>query len=69
MYAIAGGGAPDLRGSPIAANLEAFASLLESGALQSRGMPRYDDFNAREVEQVYWYIRQRARESLATTEH
>jgi quinohemoprotein ethanol dehydrogenase len=62
--AIAAGAAPDLRGSETAADLKALQHLLKSGALQSRGMPRYDDLNARQVEQIYWFIRQRARESV-----
>ena len=61
---IAGGGAPDLRASAIAADAGSFAHLLKSGALQTRGMPRFDDLNPRQVEQVYWFIRERARESL-----
>ncbi len=64
MKAKASGGAPDLRASAIAADQKAFAGLLRSGALQERGMPIYDDLSEREVEQVYWFIRQMARESL-----
>jgi quinohemoprotein ethanol dehydrogenase len=62
--AISGGGAPDLRASAVAADLDAFGTVLRSGQLQARGMPRFDELNDREVEQIYWYIRQRARESL-----
>ncbi len=64
MAAISAGGAPDLRASALAANLDAFGDLLRTGQLQARGMPRFDELNDREVEQIYWYIRQRARESL-----
>lgn len=62
--AISGGGAPDLRASTAAADLDAFRAILHAGALQSKGMPRFDELSAREVEQIYWYIRQRARQSL-----
>jgi quinohemoprotein ethanol dehydrogenase len=62
---ISAGGAPDLRASTVAANLDSFRQLLKTGALQSQGMPRYQELNNREVEQMYWFIRQRARESLA----
>ncbi len=64
MKAKASGGASDLCASAVAADQKAFASLLRSGALQERGMPIYDDLSEREVEQVYWFIRQMARESL-----
>lgn len=64
FHVIAAGGAPDLRASGLAAKLEPFNQLLRSGVLQHRGMPRYDDLNDREIEQIYWFIRQRARESL-----
>ena len=64
FHVISAGGAPDLRASPIAAQLEPFRQLLYSGALQHRGMPKYDDLNERETEQIYWFVRQRARESL-----
>jgi len=65
MAVISAGGAPDLRASKLAANLDAFRQLLHTGALQSRGMPRFQELNPREMEQIYWFIRQRARESLA----
>jgi quinohemoprotein ethanol dehydrogenase len=61
---ISAGGAPDLRASALAANLDSFQALLHSGALQERGMPVFDDMNNRQMEQIYWFIRQRARESL-----
>ena len=62
--AISGGGAPDLRASKLAADLDAFKTLLRAGELQPRGMPRFEEFTEREMEQIYWFIRQRARESL-----
>jgi len=64
IAAISAGGAPDLRASAAAANLGSFKELVRSGQLQARGMPRFDELNDRELEQIYWYIRQRARESL-----
>ena len=62
--AVSGGGAPDLRASKLAADLDAFKTLLRAGELQPRGMPRFEEFTEREMEQIYWFIRQRARESL-----
>jgi quinohemoprotein ethanol dehydrogenase len=64
LAVIAAGGAPDLRSSNIAANLESFRHLLKSGSLQSRGMPRYQEMSDRQIEQIYWFIRQRERESV-----
>jgi quinohemoprotein ethanol dehydrogenase len=64
VAAISAGGAPDLRASAAAADLDAFGTVLRSGQLQARGMPLFDELSDREVEQIYWYIRQRARESL-----
>ena len=62
--AVSGGGAPDLRASAAAADLDSFGTVLRSGQLQARGMPLFDELDDRQVEQIYWYIRQRARESL-----
>ncbi len=64
VAAVSAGGAPDLRASAAAADLDAFGTVLRSGQLQARGMPLFDELSDREVEQIYWYIRQRARESL-----
>jgi quinohemoprotein ethanol dehydrogenase len=60
---LSGGGAPDLRASPIAANLEAFEAVLLNGALAQNGMARYSDLSASDVEALYSYIRARARET------
>lgn len=65
--AVSGGGAPDLRASAAAARLDSFSALVRGGALQSRGMPKFDDLSEQQVEHIYWFIRQRARESLEPT--
>jgi quinohemoprotein ethanol dehydrogenase len=57
------GNAPDLRESPIAFNREAFATLLRTGPLIPRGMPLYDDLTGDEIENLYHYIRQSARDA------
>jgi quinohemoprotein ethanol dehydrogenase len=62
---IASGAAPDLRASRIAADQGAFKALLREGALQSRGMPRFDELSEREVEQIYWFIRREARKAAS----
>jgi quinohemoprotein ethanol dehydrogenase len=55
---------PDVRESGIALRLDTFRELLKSGALMSRGMPRFADLSEAEVRQLHAYIRARAREVL-----
>lgn len=61
----AGGGAPDLRESSIAEDPAAFKALLRSGNLVPRGMPLFDDLTDDQIESIYQYIRQGARDSIA----
>jgi quinohemoprotein ethanol dehydrogenase len=56
-----GSPAPDLRESMSALHWESFDSLLTSGALAPRGMPRYDDFTEVERRSLFMYIRAQAR--------
>src|SRR3546814_20361448 len=42
--ALAGGSAPDLRGSGVIVSPEAFASVVRDGALLPNGMPRFQSF-------------------------
>ena len=60
----AGGPAPDLRESPVALHEESFRAVLLDGALMSRGMPRYADYDATQIRQLHAYIRAGAREAL-----
>ena len=62
--AVSGGGAPDLRESPLAMSLEALSSVLIDGAIQSRGMPRFPTYGEREVEGLLHYVRKMARETV-----
>lgn len=55
------GAAPDLRASMIAANEQALRSVVLEGALLARGMPRYDNLTAGDVEDIYHYLRSSAR--------
>lgn len=55
---------PDLRESAIALDLASFSQLLKSGALMSRGMPRFDRLTDAQIRQIHAYIRARAREEL-----
>ena len=63
--AIAGGGAPDLRTSPITLSPMAFAQVVQGGILQIRGMPRYAELSDADLNSLIHYLRARARESLA----
>lgn len=60
MGAHASGGAPDLRGSGIAADLASFGMVLRTGALAANGMPRFEEFSDADVRDLYQYIRSEA---------
>jgi quinohemoprotein ethanol dehydrogenase len=62
-----GGGAPDLRASPVAANLETLKGIVLDGTLQLQGMPRYIEFSNEDVESLYHYIRFRAQQDSQTS--
>jgi quinohemoprotein ethanol dehydrogenase len=61
-----GGGAPDLRASPIAANLQTLKAVVLGGELQLQGMPRYAEFSEEDVESLYHYVRFRAQQDSKT---
>ena len=63
--AVAGGGAPDLRESPIALSRAAFHDVVVNGAKLERGMPRFAHFDDSHLEALTHYIRQMARQSKA----
>ena len=65
--AIAAGQAPDLRASAVVLSAEAFAAVVGSGALLSRGMPRYAEFSEARLEELRHYIRRQASSALART--
>jgi quinohemoprotein ethanol dehydrogenase len=62
--AIAGGGAPDLRASPLVLSPAAFAQVAQGGILQANGMPRYAELSDADLLSLINYLRARARESL-----
>ncbi|MBW2500421.1 MAG: PQQ-dependent dehydrogenase, methanol/ethanol family [Deltaproteobacteria bacterium] len=64
--AVAGGYAPDLRASPVPLSFGSLDAIVRGGERESRGMPRFDEFTAEDVENLQHYLRQRARESLAS---
>ncbi len=59
---VSGGGAPDLRGSPVPLDANAFAAVVQGGELEARGMPRFAELSSQELEALREYIRYRARE-------
>ena len=60
----AGAPAPDLRESATALNYQSFRAVVQDGALLQRGMPRFETFSAEQLNQIYAYIRARARKAL-----
>jgi len=61
--ALSGGAAPDLLRSPVPLDAASFTSVLHDGLLVARGMPRFEDLSAAEIDQLRHYLRQRAREA------
>ena len=59
--AVSGGGAPDLRESPIALSKEAFKSVVIDGAKFANGMPRFQHFTDKELDGLMHYFRKMAR--------
>lgn len=64
---IAGGDAPDLRAAAVPLSLKAFIAVLH-GALLPGGMPRFDELDRAQIEDVQQYIRQQARIAHARRE-
>lgn len=60
MGAIAGGTAPDLRGSEAVADAATFTEIVRNGALVSAGMPRFAEFRPDQIEAIRHYLRTRA---------
>jgi quinohemoprotein ethanol dehydrogenase len=55
--------APDLRESTLALSWDAFRSVLRDGTLAAGGMPKYDDLTDQDLRALFFYVRQRARET------
>ena len=60
VSAVAGGYAPDLRGSAAVLAARTFEAIVRSGALESRGMPRFAELGDRELADLRAFIRSRA---------
>jgi quinohemoprotein ethanol dehydrogenase len=61
--AVAGGEAPDLRHSAIPLSNDAFTQVVRNGALESKGMPKFDELTAQDAQDIQHYIRQEARKA------
>lgn len=57
-----GSPAPDLRESGIAFDKAGFAQFLKAGSASALGMPAYPEITAQETDDLYMYIRARARD-------
>ena len=64
--ASSGTAAPDLRESSVALDPQAIRAVLQEGALERQGMPRFENLSDTEVGQIASYIRAKAREALGT---
>jgi quinohemoprotein ethanol dehydrogenase len=59
--AVAGGYAPDLRASQVPLSAEAFKAIVQGGALEVRGMPKFAEYTDADLEALRHFIRERAR--------
>lgn len=58
--AIAAGNAPDLRASSITSDASTFEQIVRGGALQSQGMPRFEEMDEQTLEGIRNYVRAQA---------
>ena len=61
-----GGTAPDLRKSQVPLSREAITAVLHDGALVPMGMPKFDELTPEQIEGLQHFIRQKAREAIAS---
>jgi quinohemoprotein ethanol dehydrogenase len=64
--AMSGGTAPHLLQSSMPLDLAAFKAVLHDGILRERTMPRFEELSDAELIELQHYLRQRAREVIAT---
>ena len=63
--AVSGGGAPDLRYSPMIVDAAAFSAVVKDGALKANGMLAYPRITDQQREDIRFYLRARARQAAA----
>ncbi len=66
--AIATGGAPDLRGAGAMRDKAVLTAVLREGLLVENGMPRFGNISDSEINNIFQYVRSRAREAIADQE-
>jgi len=62
--AVAGGQAPDLRASPILLDPDILRQVLVDGILQPSGMPAFKDLTPMQMDNLRYYVRDRARRAI-----
>jgi quinohemoprotein ethanol dehydrogenase len=62
--AVAAGGAPDLRASAIVLDQAALTRVVVDGERVARGMPRYAEFSADDIQAIQHFVRKKARLAL-----
>jgi quinohemoprotein ethanol dehydrogenase len=63
VSAVAGGGGPDLRADAVIASGDTFDNIVRRGALESHGMPKFDDLTPEDSEALRHYLLARAAEA------
>ena len=63
--AVAGGGAPDLRYSPVITDAAMFRQVVKGGALKLNGMPPFPQITDQELESIRFFLRARAQTAVA----
>jgi quinohemoprotein ethanol dehydrogenase len=58
--AASGGGAPDLRASPVPQDAAAFRAIVHDGGLKTTGMPQFSELGDADLEALRQYLRSRA---------
>ena len=58
LDAVSGGGAPDLRRSPVSYDEAAFVSVVRDGGLVPNGMPRFPELSIADLTAIRQYLRQ-----------
>jgi len=65
MGAVSGGHGPDLRTSLVPQSQESFDAVVRDGALVERGMPRFEELTADELQALRQYVRTRGHDLTA----
>jgi len=62
---VSGGGAPDLRASGIAMDIEALSQVALEGRLIERGMPKFEEYSTDDLVAIQHFLRSKARKALS----